>query len=337
MRCHTIAAIGLPLLGIVVASLPSASTGALPGTTTIFGPIPNDVARRAPSCGTCHNATPGNTTNPIDVMVQPQKLALALGEQISVTVQSQGGTQVTGDPGGFVTEASAGTLSAGANSKTNASGTHVTHVAPTGHGRSWTFGYTAPAQPGLIELFGVVNTVNRNAVPDAGDTWAFHGFDQTATVNTPVRMYALHPDIKPAGAGCPDGFGNLAILGGSQPATVGNGSFGFELHGAAPNSLAFLLLGFSQPASPTPLDSFGIQGCFGHINLPAQTFTTGTTMGNVQRAEGSAFFALPIRNDPALAGVSAFVQAAYLDGSARTLAGRTLPLTFTNALSFTIR
>ncbi len=151
-------------------------------------------------------------------------------------------------------------------------------------------------------------------------------------------MFVLGPDFLPLGDGCPDGYGNLAVFGGTQPTTIGNLAFSLEMHGAQPGQLAFALISTAPPPpGPFPLAGFGIQGCFGHINVAFDSYTTLTSIGDVQRAEGSALWLLPIPNNPALVGLPVSAQGAYTDPSAKLLAGRTLPLTFTNGITFVLR
>jgi hypothetical protein len=287
--------------------------------------------RSLPSCGSCHNAQPGSTQGlpELRVTLAPGARSLAAGQAISVTVSSTGGQTASG-LGGFVADVTGGAFTAGSNSRLWGRGLGISHDRASP--RSWTFGYTAPQTPGVVEMAAVVNTVNGNGVRDAGDVWAFHGFDGKATTGTLVRLFVNAPGVAPFGAGCADGFGNQPVLGARETPAVGNQSFALQLHGAQPNAQAVVFLGANPGFPPFDLTAAGAAGCTLYVD-PLLLPVVGTGAGDAARAEGAAVLALPIPNNAALAGRSFEAQAAVLDGSS----GRTLPLTLTNALSITVQ
>jgi len=286
----------------------------------------NSTTRTTPSCGSCHTASPGNVT----VSVRPTARSLAAGAQTSVTVTASG---PAGTTGGFACDVTAGTLSAGANTTLQNPPTAITHA--NNSVRSWTFGFNSPAAAGLIELFVVA--MGSNGSGSSGDSWAFHGSSSTATTSTPVRLFTNAAGVTPIGESCVGSFGNFPVFGARQAPTLGNANFGLELHGAAPNSAAALLVGDSQLTTPVDLSMFGITGCRAFINpcpSPCQPRVTQTSSGNAQRSEGSVTFPVPIPNNMRLRGQNVFFQSFFADAS---VTGRTQRFTFSNALRVTVQ
>lgn len=317
-------------------------TGTLPGSTGASGPLPASFTRTAPSCGNCHTNVTGTVQGPggavqgapaIDMAITVPKHALDQGETINVNVTTTGG--VTSSPlpnaGGFTAEITAGTLIGAMGVQVDPTGKFATHVNAFTAQRNWNFSMMAPSTAGLIEMFGVTNTTNGSG-NNAGDAWAFHGFDDTAMQATPVRFYALAAGITHIGNGCADGYGNYAVLGADQTPAIGNTAFAFHLHGCAPSTIAFLMLSFAAASPPLDLTAFGLPGCTSHIPLPIPATLAGfTSPGNAQRAEGSISFPFSVPSDPSFTGMFIYAQGAYADPSA-ALAGRNPPFTLSNAL-----
>lgn len=315
---------------LVTSVVFSYGTGVWPGKDGINGKVPNDVARQVPSCGGCHRQFPGGLG--LSVSCVPTARLLAPNQSISITTSATGGI-TTSMWGGFITEASRGAFAAGSNSQlATTSSAFVTHVfAFNSNNRSWTYGYTAPSAPGLVELFSVVNTVDGDGRPDA-DFWAFHGFVSGATVCTPVRLYVLAQGISAIGTSCVGSFNQYPVLGSKTAPAVGNAGFAIELHGAAPSSQCALLVGANPSWQPLDLTVIGITGCSLYVD-PLLSTTMPTSAGDLYRAEGTATFALPIPNDAALHGGVLQAQCAIIDGF---VSSRPLKVTMTNGLSIAI-
>lgn len=124
----------------------------------------------------------------------------------------------------------------------------------------------------------------------------------------------------PAGSGCAGGAGVPALRASDRP-FVDNGSFRALLSSAVPGTFAMLVGGF-QPTN-APLGG----GCTLLVALPAPL-----VVSTLADAGGTATFALPIPDDPALRGVVVHVQGAALDPQG-SLGGMA---TLSNALVLTI-
>lgn len=283
-----------------------------------------------PSCGGCHLATPGAATGfpRISVSLQPSLRILTSGQSIQIALAASGG-QTASTKGGFAMDASAGTFSAGANTAVVTPGTAITHSNSST--RSWSFGFNAPTAPGLVELYGVVNTVNDDHIAGDEDMWAFHGFDDAATEVTPVRLFVNAGNVVALGVACAGSFGNVPVLGCPLPPSIGNQGFGVDLHGAAPSSVAALLLGVTAFVPGVDLGLVGVPGCSLFVD-PLVTVFASTSAGNAQRGEGSLSFGLPLPNDPNLRGATLHFQGLIVD----TANGRPTPVTMTNGVSATI-
>ncbi|MBK8095915.1 MAG: hypothetical protein IPK26_02335 [Planctomycetes bacterium] len=329
---------------VVASASLSYGTGALPGLTgsagTVNPLVTRDLSGSNGSCGECHNAFPGGGPTPLRVWVDVGRRALQPNEATAMTVRATGG-QVTLPPlvdvGGFCMDCTAGFFVPGANSQIDPTGMAVTHrLASQSNGRTWGFGFTAPPSPGRVQAFCVVNTGDGDGQPTA-DVWGFHGFDATSPRSTPIELFVLAPGVAYLGDGCADGYGNRAVLGAAQTPAVGNGAFGLELHGATPGSLAFFLVAINPPGfQPQDLSPLGIQGCSAFVANPI-TNVVATGPGQASISEGSATLAWPIPAVATLRGVTVQTQACYLDQAAAAIAGRSLPLTFSNALSLTVQ
>jgi hypothetical protein len=304
-------------------SLRSRGSGAIPGS----GGIPQNVARQAPACATCHSPTPSLT--PPDVQLVPSARSISLGQSIQVTTSATGGAP--GTAGGFVTEATAGTLTAGTNSRISSNGQFITHTSPRNNNRTWTYGYTAPNTPGRVELYTVVNTVNGN-FNNSGDVWGFHGADPQGPLNTPVRLFVNAAGTAGFGQGCAGSFGNHAVLGATRSPTVGNSSFGHEIVGAPLGANGVVLYGI-RLANPIDLGAIGAPGCLLLVNSIASLGFTTSSGTNPKRGEGTASVPFPIPSSASLRGVTVDTQAVIVDPQN----GRPIPVTLTNGLAVIIQ
>ena len=312
----TILPLAAAVAAIAAASLFSRSAGIYHGSIT----------RSTPSCGQCHRPAPGVPAGMpnLAVTLVPGARSLAANQATSMVIAATGGQTGSG-LGGFAVDATGGNFAAGVGTRVHAGGAAVSHSRPGN--RSWTIGYTAPGTPGLIDVYGVVNTVDGNGKEDDGDLWAFHGFDSASRTPTPVRLFVNATGVTARGQSCVGGYGNVPVLGAAVSASVGNASFGVELHGAAPASPVILLVG-ADPSFQFDLTGLGITGCTLYVNA-LLSIPGATSFGNAQRGEGSATVSLPIPNNPALRGASLQVQAVVVD----VQSGRRIPVTLTNALS----
>lgn len=320
MNTLRLATVVPPALLILAIDLPSRSSG-------IYQP---GMTRSAPACGQCHRAIPGAAAGfaPVRVSVTPIARVLAAGQATSVAISVSGGAVST--RGGFAADTTAGTFSAGTNTNITAGGTAITHSNSSS--RSWTFGYTAPTTPGLVELYAVANAVNGNNSNDANDMWAFAGFDETATTATPTRLFVNAAGVSAVGSSCTGGFGNVPVFGARESPTIGNANFALELHGAAPTAAVGVILGASALQPPIDLGVLGVTGCELLVQ-PTLILNGATGSGNPQRGEGSATIPMPIPARPVLRNRTLHFQAFFTD----VASGRATPLTFTNALAVTLR
>lgn len=324
MRVLTLSLLSAAAAVGVTSAVHSHSSGVLPGEVG----IPMDVTRQAPACGQCHRAFPGGLN--LQVSLTPTKRILALGEAIQATTQATGGP--AGTRGGFVVEATAGTLSPGSNARASANGRFLTHNTALSN-RTWTYGYTAPAAPGLVELYTVVNAVDGSGTT-LGDYWAFHGFNAASAFCTPVRLYVNAVGVAAAGAACVGSWGQYPVFGSKATPSVGNAGFGFELFGAAPAAPFVMLLNAKTAFAGLDLGLIGITGCTLLVDPANSLALSGTTSnGDLFRAEGAASISLPLPNDANLRGAKLMFQVAILD----TNNGRPTPITMTNGLEVTIQ
>lgn len=309
-----------PAIGLTFR-LPSSSRG-------IYFP---GVTQSTPACGACHNGSPGAAVGfqPIRITLQPTARVLDASQSIQIALSATGG-QSASTNGGFAMDTTAGTFSAGANTRVVNPGDAITHS--NSNQRSWTFGYTAPAAPGLVELATVVNTVNDDHVNNNDDMWAFHGFDDAATQVTPVRLFVNAPGVVALGTACSGSYGNVPVLGSATAPTVGNAAFALALHGAAPASVAGLFLGVTPFPAGLDLGIVGVTGCSLFVD-PLITVFGATSPGDALRGEGTTTFAVPIANNPGLRGGILHFQAFVLDVNN----GRPTPLTMTNGITATIQ
>lgn len=327
MRPTLLVVAAAPLLVVLVGPLASYGTGALPGTVGSLGTVPLNVATDAPACGFCHGGN-GNE-NGLVVSVVPTARILSAGQAISITTSSTGGQVHPQNWGGFVTKVTRGVLVAGATSQTNAAADHITHdFAFTGN-RNWRYGYTAPATPGVVDVFSVVNTVD-GAGTNTGDLWGFHGTTVGALLNTPARLYVNAAGVQPIGTSCAGGFGNIPVFGALTPARIGQTAT-FELHGAAPNAAVAVFVAANPSFQPIDLGLIGITGCTLWVDVVLVLNAT-TSAGDAARGEGRATRTLPIPADQSLVGQQIELQAAFLDARA----ARPLLITLTNGLAVTI-
>lgn len=312
----------LPAAALLASSLWSRHLGILPNEG--IPPAPPNLNEGMPSCGACHSLTPG--MGGVDVDVDLSARSLTPGQSISVTVSASGG-QTASTNGGFSSQVTAGTFSAGAISRVGLGGLGITHNTSVTAVRSWTHGYTAPTTPGPVMMYATCNTVDGDFIPGPGDWWAFHGGDGTEQTPTPVRMYVNTVRVTPVGSSCVGSWENHPVLGIKDAPDAGNANFAVEVIGAAPASPLVLIIG--TPSPPIDLGVIGITGCTLHA-LPVATVTVGTGPGNPKYADGAARIPLPLA--PGLRA-SVRLQAAFFDATS----GRPLPMTVTNALDVVIQ
>ncbi len=328
---------------VLAATVASYGTGALPGTLGTSGHVPMEVTRSLSatngSCGECHNALPGGGDPLLRVFVDVARRALQPGETVAVATRTSGGRPSVPplvDVGGFCMEATAGTFTAGGNSQVDPGGRAITHqLASASNGRHWQYSFTAPMQPGPLDLFAVANTADGDGEP-FGDIWGFHGRDAFAPWSTPVRLYVLAPGVQALGESCPDGNGLWPVLGASETPAVGNAAFGLELRGATPGALvAFLRSADTGGFAPVELGPAGLPGCW--LQVPDPLVTVAVASGGLwETSEGAARLGWPVPDRAALRGLVFRAQAAFVDPRAGDQ-GRSLPLTFSNGLRITVR
>lgn len=320
--------IRIPLLIAVPAAVLASSAlsyddGTLPGRSGIAA----DSARGAPSCTSCHRGTIGGSG--VATRMTVSAFSLGPGERIQVQVDVSGG--VAGTTGGFVAENSAGTFVAAANTRASTApnaGRSITHASD--RGRTWSFGYTAPSAPGLVELRAVAMAADGDG-GTRGDLIAFHGSDPTATTATPVYLGINALGVQRFGVGCAGSFGNQPVLYAATEPLVGNPGFALSLAGAAPASSALFLLGLPRTV-PLDLTPIGGSGCSLSVDTQA-TLASVTSAGDARRGEGAVTVGLPIPANPALRGGLLAVQAAVVD----LANGRALPLSISNGLVVQLR
>ena len=329
LRVAFLLAVPLPLLLVPLllgTSLWSYGTGAIGGDMGILGPVPINVTRAMPGCGQCHRSTPGGNRLNVDVALTAR--SLVPGQSISVTTSATGGRPHILNWGGFSSDVEAGTFSAGTGARVGSAGLAITHTAAfSSTTRSWTYGYTAPATPGPVNMYANVNTVDGDGNATAADLWAFHGGDGLEQIPTPVRLYVNATNVLPVGNSCIGSWENYPVLGAQQQPLAGNANFALELAGAAPSAPLVVLIG--TPLPPLDLTPIGVNGCTLLVNSIASVVLS-TTPGIVKFAEGTATVPMPI---PAGAFGTLRVQAAFVD----LASGRPLPLTVTNALDLVIQ
>lgn len=324
------AVLGISGLLVFTATAFSYATGALPGTNGTSGLVPIDVARNK-GCGECHS---GPTPSTVVVNINPGVRTFPPLAKISMNTQVDGGLMQLGKEkwGGFLNEVTDGRFSSRAGSfatQVDPSGKFITHTFAFNGNRDWKYDYTAPANPGLIELYAAANTVNGDGLPE-NDMWGFHG-DTTGQVSVPVRLYANAPGNTHHGDGCVGSFGNYPILGSKETPAIGNNNFAYEVHGAPVSTLGVMFIGV-DPAFHVPLDFIRITSCTLHVN-PLVSLQIGTTAaGTTMRGDGTSVIPFPLPNDPALSGASIQTQVALIDPQN----GRSIALTLTNALTTTI-
>ncbi|MCA8972094.1 MAG: hypothetical protein KDC95_20060 [Planctomycetes bacterium] len=288
---------------------------------------PVNLTTAFPSCGNCHNATPdANVRMAID-----SATSVAPGAQVAVKA-SVSGANTTKTDGGFSMEATAGAFVAGTNTRTDTTNTGraaITHANSSS--RSWSFSWTAPTTPGLVEITAVGNCVdgdNRNV----GDAWGFYG-PSSVVPGTPYRVFVNAPTIRSAGEGCAGTDGFEPVLGMATAPAV-NGTFVSEVYNLPPGTAAVTFLGLSNTSYgviplPLPLQAFGGGACVLRVSLDISqvAFTSGRGSGN-----GSARSTWVIPNATNLRGLGLHFQTLTVD-----LPANALGMTFSNALSTTIQ
>ncbi|MCA8958230.1 MAG: hypothetical protein KDC87_19290, partial [Planctomycetes bacterium] len=230
---------------------------------------------------------------------------------------------------GIAADATAGTFVAGSTTRVNTTGDAITHIASAA--RSWTFGWKAPATPGLAEIYTAVNNTNGDRL-ETGDQYSFHGADPAATVCTPIRLYANPVGCVATGDSCPDGYGNYSVLGGASVPSVGNTAFKLEAFGLPPSAPLLMMLSVGTNLGGFDMAPLGAPGCVLRTTLQIQ-LQAATSAGDAKRAEGSFIAPLGIPNQPALKGFAFTVQMGAIDANST----RAFPLLVTNGLEVTIQ
>ena len=324
--------VAIPVALVCTGDLLSKVTGILPNTFVAPGPgqTPINVGSltrtSTRSCGQCHVLAHGG----VNVTVAPTARSILVNQSTAIAIS---GTSATGTThGGFCADVTAGSLVAGATTRINAAGTAITHI--NRNSRSWSFNWRAPATGGLAELYTVVNCVDGGIIPNTtGDSWSFHGSNPTATVSTPVRLYAnATPGIKPTGNSCSDGFGNFSVLGAPSVPSVGNSAFRIEGFGMPPLAPLLFMLSIGGNVPGFDMAVLGAPGCVLRTGIQSQAQVL-TGPGNRTRAEGSLSLPIPIPNDGTLRGLTVAVQFGFIDSSSN----RSFPFTVTNGLEITIQ
>lgn len=319
--------------GASVVALSGLLSSHASGVESGVSSMPANGSRALNSCAACHSssAPTATRTNGPTTTITVGSRTLAAGAQTSVTTTVTGGVATT--TGGFLCEATAGSFTAGTGSHVNTSVRSITHSDRTR--RTWTYTFTAPATPGVVEITSV--GMSSNGSGSSGDRISFTGYDNNATVGTPLRVYVLPTGLTNFGTGCADGYGNVPVLGATTIPAPGNAAFAFQMAGASPNTMAFLLMGFN-PGGFGGMDLgllFGITGCNGYVANPLATQTAFTSAGNALRGEGSCLFPFGIPNSPSFSGFQIDVQAACLDNSVAT--SRAVPVTFSNGVHMVVQ
>ncbi len=342
----------IKLLGILCVVVPTVMlTDSVLSKPTGMMPTPTGAtafARLAPSCGAasgfiggnlffCHNLAAGGPV----VSVASTARVMTPGQKITITVSSTGGAaKHTTQPfprgfvGGFAADVTAGTLTAGTGSQTNAAGSAITHSDPTTAMRKWSFGYTAPSTAGLVRFWAVVNTANGNLL-NTGEQFAWHGSAHNNSFSTPVRLYVNGKGVQAVGVGCPDGNRNVGVWGAPVAPVLGQ-VFKLEGHGLPPAQLCLLGIGLQKIFTPVSVAALGAPGCFLNTDLALQLLlnTPGTnTLKNRQLGAGTFVLSAPIPNTIGLRGRLIRTQLLVVDQDSKN----SFPIVFTNGLVMTVQ
>jgi hypothetical protein len=300
----------------------SKKKGLLPNTTVGTINVGSLTRTSAQSCGRCHGSAHGGVT----VTVKPDARSLLVSKTTAVTISGSSSTKSV--TGGFTADVTKGKLVAGTNTKINTGGTAITHSSRSR--RAWKFNYTAPAKPGLVELYAVVNCTNGNG-ERSGDSYSFHGSSPSNTTSTPVRLYAnAGTGVKPTGESCSDGFGNHSVLGAKTIPTRGT-NFVLEAFGMAPAAPMLIMFSIGGNVPAFDLAPLGAPGCLLRTTIQIEA-VAATGAGNASRAEGAFTLPVPIpSNTPK--GLVFAVQFGFIDSKSK----RAFPFTVTNGLECTVQ
>lgn len=313
----------IPATLFVLSPAFSSSLGIFPNTIVLNINTGSLTRTSAQSCGRCHRAPPGRVT----VTVDPANRLIPAGSSTGIRIS--GTSTITSSSGGFVADVTQGAFTPGANTRTNASGSVITHSSPAARG--WSFNWKAPSTPGLAELYTVVNTVNGDT-HTTGDAWAFHASNPTSTLSTPVRLYSLPTGVRAVGESCPDGFGNYAVLGAPSVPSVGNSGFKLEGFGLPPSSPLLFMLSVGKATPGFDLAPAGAPGCVLYTSMQLQ-IGVASGPGNASRSEGVLTIPLPIPNQQTLRGLQFTVQYGVIDSNSK----RPFSFTTTNGVEVTIQ
>lgn len=187
--------------------------------------MPADLASNFPSCGAsgCHSSFPNVN---VDLSIN-SATSVAPGAPVAMQVAVSGANNQS-SRGGFAMEASRGSFTAGATTRsdTTTSGRPaITHTNSLS--RSWSFSWQAPTTPGIAFLFAVGNAADGNG-RTSGDAWGWHGADANLP-GTPHRIFVNGANVTSAGTGC-DGKDGFKPLLGMTAAPAVNMAFSTEAY-----------------------------------------------------------------------------------------------------------
>jgi hypothetical protein len=333
-KALVVASCAIPAALLLTFPGESVSLGLFPGDSIVIGLPPNQTTVKvgaltrdaSKSCGQCHSSS----ISPFrKVTVDVADRIVEAGKSTAVTI-SGSNTGISGTRGGFVADVTNGTLVAGTNSRVNTGATAITHKDALS--RSWKFSFKAPTTPGLSELYTVVNVVDGNGQSSGKDEWNFHSGLVAPTKSTPVRILANAPGNSDHGVSCPDGYGNISVLGSTTTPKIGQ-NYSLVAYGLPPSALTLLMLSVSSTAPPvTDMTVMGTPGCFLRTAIQLEAFLV-TTGGDASRAEGTVNITTKLPSDNNLVGQTFHVQLMTRDKKST----KPLNVVTTNRHTFTIQ
>ncbi len=288
---------------------------------------PRNLATAFPSCGNCHNAFPNfNVKFTID-----SAMSVAPGSNVAIKA-TVGGANLNSTRGGFTMEASDGSFVAGLTTRidtTNTGRAAITHVNTLQ--RDWSFAWTAPTIPGLVQIFATGNAVDGDG-RNTGDAWGWYG-PMSNVPGTPHRIFVNEASVTASGEGCPGTDGFKPILGMKTAPALG-APYVAETHTLPPTSVNVPLLGLSDTAFgalplPLPLQGLGGGTCVLRvsIDITQAVIATGSGTGN---GVANAVWGIP--NQASLRGLRLHHQTMTVDPNANALG-----FTFSNALTAAVQ
>ena len=242
------------------------------------------------------------------------------------------GANLTSTRGGFTMEASAGAFVAGTTTRTdttNAGRAAITHVNSLQ--RDWTFSWTAPTTPGLVQIFATANAANGDG-RNSGDAWGWFG-PMSNVPGTPHRIFVNGPQVTSTGEGCAGTDGFRPLLGMANAPTVGT-SYVAQTHNLPANGVSVSILGLSNTAFgtlplPLPLQGLGGGSCVLRVSIDLTQVAIASGAGS-GTGVANATWAIPAVTS--LRGLALHHQTMTVDAGANSLG-----LSFSNALSTTVQ